>query len=232
MDLTLVIQGRLTQESYDFYTDTYPNVKKIFSTWSDNKISLSAESNQEIIRNDIPKIGFKRQNLNLQVFSTMMGMRQVQTKYAIKLRGDEKYSNLLDVLPAIESCEEKIYTVPVFFRKWNNHPFHMSDHLMAGLTCNLRLMFEESWDTIRHPEILKRHFRFRNSAETIIGKSYLDAKTGADLSPNDESKVIFKKHFAVIPMELLSPYKVSFFRKSTNHFNPRKWNSISNINEL
>lgn len=232
MSISFIIQGFLTQETYDFYSEKYPDIHKVFSTWTDTNVTFFDYQKQKILINNNPKKGFGRQNLNLQVFSTMKGLELVNTKYVIKLRGDEKYSNLESLLHILSLNDFKTYTVPVFFRKWNNYAFHISDHLIAGTTENLKLMFNESWKTITCSEKLKKHTLFRNSAETIICKSYLDAKTGLDLGVDEKSKELFKNYFDIIQLDKLSPYQVSFVKQKTQNFDPKNFNSISDMSEL
>ena len=40
-DVTIIIQGRISQEAYDFYIENYKNYKVIISTWVDNQINFS-----------------------------------------------------------------------------------------------------------------------------------------------------------------------------------------------
>ena len=39
-DVTLIIQGRILQDTYDFYIKNYKDFPVIISTWVDNKVNF------------------------------------------------------------------------------------------------------------------------------------------------------------------------------------------------
>jgi hypothetical protein len=93
-DVTVIIQGRLYQESYDYYIKTYKGFKLRISTWIDNTIDFkNLPENFKVILSPYPK-ETGGQNLNYQITSTLNGLEAVTTKYTIKVRGDEYWSNL------------------------------------------------------------------------------------------------------------------------------------------
>ena len=70
-DVTLIIQGRLYQDSYDFYIKNYTQCPVIISTWTDCKIDFSnIPNNFIVILAPLPLDGGK-QNINYQLVSTL-----------------------------------------------------------------------------------------------------------------------------------------------------------------
>jgi hypothetical protein len=66
-DVTIIIQGRLEQDSYDFYRSKYLNCQVIISTWTDNTIDFSElPKNFKVILAPLPKESGD-QNINYQV---------------------------------------------------------------------------------------------------------------------------------------------------------------------
>ena len=91
-DVTIIIQGRLDQECYDFYVSKYSNCPVIISTWTNTQTNFAnLPSNFKVILSPLPLEG-GAQNFHYQVVSTLNALEYVKTKYAIKVRGDEFWS--------------------------------------------------------------------------------------------------------------------------------------------
>lgn len=244
-EITLVIQGKISQDSYKFYCHFYPGVRKIFSTWVDNdktmgwKIGKNMHGPEDLFIESVQpnNLGDHARNLQLQVVSTLTGLNLVKTKYAIKLRGDEWYSNLCD----LDIDWQKIYTVPVFFRKWEIFPFHPSDHLMASKTDNLVGMFTSCLlDIITKKNLhadssycvgnnCKLHPGHRMTPECCLAKSYMDFKMQ---KKSIYTKDDFKNMFDIIPINDLMPYKICMNSKNKvwySNFDPANDESLGSL---
>lgn len=237
---TLLIQGLLKKDTFDFYQKFYPKTKKIFSTWEDcslehnfeKKIELDyciifEEKNSKLIKIKYPKRFSSFQNFDLQITSTAYGLMHCKTKFTIKLRGDEWYSNLHLVEQTQKSDEEVVFFAPIFFRKWDYYPFHISDHLISAKTSNLKMMIGSCLRSLLREEK-------QQVAESFLGKCYLEAKNNMKLSDHDElSKDIFKQNFGLIDLELLKYYKVkaNLYGKIW-YSNFEDHDSISSMSEL
>lgn len=154
--------------------------------------------NIEIIENILPR-NFGRQNINLNIYSTLMGLVKVKTKYCIKIRGDEYYSNIDYILKELNNNSKKLHTIPVFMRGWRVWPFHMSDHLTCGLTENLLLMFLSSAVNQKN-----------DCPEAALTRSYLEQKIPdlyIDKSDNDYKNII-KKYYNILDLQQLEPYRI------------------------
>lgn len=230
-DTTLLIQGPLKVDTYRFYCHSYPDIPKVFSVWEGNDKTYGWTTGREMhgpddvfVESSYPNdLGAHARSLQLQVVGTLAGLERVKTKYAIKLRGDEWYSNLGSVEERMVANQEKIHCVPVFFRNWGVFPFHPSDHLMASKTDNLRMMFEGS--LLR---ILARFDVFE--PERVLAKAYIDRKIGPGWQKED-----FRRLFDIIPMETLQPYKVSmntYGRTWYSNFNPHDDGSLGSISSM
>jgi hypothetical protein len=78
------------------------------------------------------------------VNSTLEGLKKSNTKYSIKVRADEYYENWGPFIDKMTNEPTKILTNNVFFRKVERYPFHISDHIIGGLTENLLTMFRNT----------------------------------------------------------------------------------------
>ena len=79
-DVTLIIQGRLMQDSYDFYIENYRDCPVIISTWVDNVIDFKTLPENFIVLLSPYPYDFGAQNLNLQLISTLTALERVKTK--------------------------------------------------------------------------------------------------------------------------------------------------------
>ena len=84
-DVTLIIQGRIDQECYDFYVENYKDFPVIISIWVGCNIDFSnAPNNFTIIFGSVPKESGP-QNMNYQFISTLNGLNMVKTNYVVKI---------------------------------------------------------------------------------------------------------------------------------------------------
>lgn len=208
---TLVVQGDLKEDTYKFYCRFYPSVNKIFSTWEGNEKSmrwknianLHSPSDFFIVSKKPERFGIYEINLERRVVGTLVAMEKVATKQCIILRGDEWYSNLDCVGNFMSDAPDRIHTTNVFFRKWEICPFHIGDHVLAGSTENLRLMFGRTMINM----VTKKELGPKGKpmpAAAILGKSYMEAKFGQ----SSDWKGDFVKSFGMVPLERLKYYKV------------------------
>ena len=241
-NVTIIIQGRLVQDCYDFWIKNYKDCKVIISTWVDTEIKFTnLPENFNVILSPYP-YDFGAQNLNLQIISTLTALESVTTKYVIKIRGDEYYSNLQYIRNSILVEPNKIHTSSIFFRAWQYAEYHISDHIIAGTTENLLTMFRETkhnFDTgkVNVSKWKKDGKLFKwvtTHAPEERTKSYLTAKEPFRFEKID-GRILMKEHFSILDMELLQPYKIkaNLFRKEWNDgFIPERNFSISTIEQL
>lgn len=242
-DVTIIIQGKLEQDSYDFYTKTYDNCNVIISTWVGTSIDFSQlPKNFKVILSPLPNQSGD-QNINYQIISTLNALEMVTTKYVIKMRGDEYWSYPENIYQSIKSAPDKLWSSSVFFRAWQYAEYHISDHIMAGTTENLLILFraaKRNYDTNRlNVSKWKVDGKFHkyvktHAPEERLTKSYLEAKDPLRFEKVD-GKFLMKEHFDILDIDLLKPYKVkaNLFKKQwKDDFIPERNFSISTIDQL
>ncbi len=242
-DVTIIIQGKLLKECYDFWIKEYNSCSVILSTWIDNEVDFKdLPENFIVLLSPYPK-DFGPQNLNLQLISTINALKRVTTKYVIKLRGDEYYSNLQYIRNSLLVEPNKIHTAPIFFRAWQYAEYHISDHIMAGTTVNLLNMFEATKHNFDFNKVNVSKWKVdgkfhkwvtTHAPEERITKSYLNVKEPFRYEKVD-GRILMKEHFDILDIDLLEPYlvKANLFRKEwKNNFIPERNFSISNIEQL
>jgi len=242
-DVTIIIQGKLLPDCYDFWINNYKDCPVILSTWVDSDIDFKKIPENFIVLLSPYPYDFGAQNLNLQLISTINALKKVDTKYVIKIRGDEYYSNIQYIFNSIRVEPKKIHTSPIFFRAWQYAEYHISDHIIAGTKENMLLMFESTkhnFDTGKvniskwkingkFHKLVKTH-----APEERITKSYLNAKEPFRFEKVD-GRILMSEHFDILDIDLLHPYKIkaNLFRKEWNKdFIPERNFSISTIQQL
>jgi hypothetical protein len=183
------------------------------------------------------------QNINYQLISTLNALDIVKTKYVIKMRGDEYWSYPENIYEAIKLEPNKLHCSSVFFRAWQYCEYHMSDHIIAGTTENLKLLFEKSkynWDNGRlnvskwKVDGIFNGYIHTHAPEERLTKSYLEAKE-PDRFEKEDGRVLMKEHFNILDIQFLKPYKVKanlFKVEFKDNFIPEKNFSISHIDKL
>lgn len=137
-DTTFIVQGLPKEETFLRLILTllqYGEV--IISTWD----TLDLESTLKFIKENNIENG---QNIYLQIFTTLAGLNKCKTKYAVKVRADEWYKDFSIFLSKMKSKPDKITTHNMFFRTLGQYPYHISDHVIGGLTENLLKMFNSA----------------------------------------------------------------------------------------
>lgn len=237
LDLSIVVQGIITEESLDFYLTNYKNFNLIFSIWDDNTVDLSKiNCNIKLIiskKNQLNNLESKLKINNIhylyQVISTLKGLNECQSKYVIKIRGDEYISNIEYLYSILDTNQKTLYTTPIFFRPWSKFKFHISDHIIAGTRENLLSMFNTALKKIESLE--SNEYLFLPEQE--LGIAYL--KSREDEVGDSNGLELIKKHFNILNLEHFKPYLMvanCFNKKFYGDFVPEEWGAISKIQDL
>ena len=147
IEYTILLQGRIEPKAMDFWVNNLSNSKIVVSCWDDD-ISYDFPKGWNIVKNKKPveRIGFG--NFDLQLISTINGLKEINSDYVIKMRCDEYWSNIDEITKLIEEDTEKVICGSLFFRPVGMHPFHISDHILAGKVENIKLMFESAYTNL------------------------------------------------------------------------------------
>ncbi len=206
-DLTILIQGRCEEEQMQLWISNYSEWNVVVSTWIDYNLNLELPKNWKIIKSDYPKKFVDMQNIHLQIVSTLNGLKEVETDYVLKVRGDEFFSNLDLVYNRMKEVHPKVLVSSIFFRPLGLYLYHISDHFICSTIENLKLMFEKTYD------LLTNHIKFNNSPESHLGFSFICGKENWDLygihkyeSLNDD---MIRKWYSIFEVNQLKPYIIS-----------------------
>ena len=166
IEYSILLQGRIEPKSMKHWVDNYKDKKIYVSIWEAD-VSYDFPKKWKIIKNKKPNPRLTNYNLDLQVLSTLYGLEQIDTKYVVKLRCDEYWSNIDLIINILNNEPEKIVCGSLFFKKIGMHPFSISDHIIAGTYDNIKLMFESTLYN------LKNNFWNMAIPESQLGLAYM-----------------------------------------------------------
>ena len=149
-DFSIILQGRIDKESMDFWKKNFKDSTNIIvSVWEDD-IQYRFPKAWKVIKTPKPtkRIGFG--NFDLQLISTLKGLECVDTKWVVKLRCDEYWSNMDLIYNEIVSNEDMVVCGSFFFKEIGMHPFAISDHIIGGKTDKIKLMFGTAYNNIKN----------------------------------------------------------------------------------
>lgn len=155
-NFTIVFQGPADRKDRLDALDCIPEYKKLFphiiiSTWKEHVtqelIDFCDQQGVVLVSSTInldPRLILKY-NIGHQVCSTLEGLYRVRTPYSMKMRIDEKYTNIWKVADKFLEDDSKYVTGSSFLcPKSDGFFFEAPDHIMACKTDVLILTFEEA----------------------------------------------------------------------------------------
>jgi len=191
MSFSLVIQGPLNMTSLgsiDKISDQFDSI--IISYWDENNKSLkeyAKSRDTQVFSQKTPDrqntFGvLKDSTFYFSICSTRLGIKNSKSKYTIKMRSDEFYSDFSKLKQVFLQDDEKLVFGNIFAKPWSHSPYHMGDHLFVAKTEYLvkgydflynsyttgQNLFENPW--------LIQGYSSKHTAESILAKSFLKSK--------------------------------------------------------
>lgn len=220
--ITFIIQGRILDP--ELFQKNLINLCKYGAII----VSLTKESIESFVTKN--KI-INEQNVYLQVHSTIDGLKKCTTKFSIKIRADEYYQNWNSFIDEMKSNPNKIITNNVFFRKVERYPFHISDHVIGGLTENLKEMFT---NTKRNLEIrrIPPHVT-KGIPEQWLTIGFLLSKYSEEqlrlIKGHHKIRDTMKQYFHFVRVETFEDFVISYTK---NDRNKRIRQRVNGLNDL
>jgi hypothetical protein len=219
-DITFVIQGPANPISIKNINNLLNFGNVIISCYEkDNIEKFNISSEVKIIKNSFPENHpflhplINSQNGFLQAYTTLSGLKNVETEFAIKMRGDESFEDFSFFISKMKENPEKYTTVNFFFRKDSYCKFHPCDHLFGSKTELLKKTFEI---------LFYKNIKIVNiPIECKIFLSFLEAKK--ILLDFEKSKELTKENSQIVNLRKMKNFTLSVNCKN-NYKNPIKYN--------
>ncbi len=200
MDVSIIVQGSLHVNSIKFAQHYRRFGEVIFSSWVGDDVPPGNLNG--VLRVESPPVTAtlcNPQNAYLQAITTLAGLRAASHKYVIKLRSDERYTNLREATQLLQEDPDRIYTTPVYIRRDSLFKFHMGDHFMAGRRDLLMAAFAIVKQTC---ESVPSTVQF--CPESLITRALLLAK--GVLPDESNSKQIMQDNFGIIRLDRVGKF--------------------------
>jgi hypothetical protein len=190
----------------------------------------------------VPEGTDNKQNRYLHFFSVAAGLQLCNTKYSIKLRSDEFYSDLSPFVEAVQSSG-KIVTNDVFFRRPEKYVFHPSDHLVGGTTETLLEAFSLARKYCEMPDELKKiptvdkkifaDIKKSLAAEQVFGVAAIVTAQGLNSLELDDS-LAMRNTFHIVPSDELGFFRIAYNSGKTpmEYFTTEYYNQETDINNI
>lgn len=189
MSVTVLIQGPLNKVSLSNISQYLKFGKVVVSFWDQDNVQLFKELDSVDFRCTLenPNVKMVSQYMPSQdewgpdwhphnrqgtfpwaVKSTYLGLKNIDTKYTIKTRSDEKFENLQPLID-LHMKTKKFVFGSAFARNWHRDRFMVGDHIFMDSTKNLIHIYEN---------IINNHeFRYpKYCAEHILGINCLKSR--------------------------------------------------------
>lgn len=231
-DFTMVIQGPIHRNMLTMCL-LHPHINTIISTWDDpnwthptvreylksiERPNLQIIVNRPLKQEKLDKV-YNKQNRYLQFLSTSKGLMWSQTKYTIKIRSDEYYSDLTPLMYTLIQDDSKLVTNDVFFRRSEYLRYHPSDHIICGQTHKMKELFSKlMYDCQFNHDALKYapfdQFDFFIFVEQQIAMKWIEMHEKIDQYPYkfpakySEVKELMIKYFDIVNNSMLGDFFV------------------------
>jgi hypothetical protein len=146
-DISILIQGPLHENSMrESVLETYEKYGEVVvSTWdSPSPCKIPESFSAPFIVHPQPTLGgnvsgvLDGSSFYYATNSILNGLAHVKTKYVIKTRSDECFSNFEPLIEPFLEDPDRLVCANIFARAWDDKPYHIGDHIFMARTDLLR----------------------------------------------------------------------------------------------
>lgn len=241
-DITLLIQGSTkTKDNLTFleHIDYYKSLFKkiVISTYTEDlteELLNIIKIHNLILVDQTKNISIENKyNIGFQTLSTLAGLYECSTKYTLKHRTDEKYSNLNLLIDIFMEDTNKWVSGGTFFGAKSYHIFHAADHLFIGKTDKLIKTFETTLQNLYNGKY-EKNANNEPAAEVTFTKNFIRISGEEPNLQYHDTQML--KYFNFISDKHLEPFLIRFNSKKEIYrtfkdFHP-SFNFYENMNDI
>jgi hypothetical protein len=215
-DVSLMIQGPLFNDKLDFVA-AVPYYKTLFtqiivSTYTEHLvgntgfIDFCKEHDINIVH-QTQQVGNVRNdnNIFLHSYTTAAGLRSCYTRYTIKHRTDERYSNLEKLVDKFMLDDSKWVCGSMVFGPKVYYPYHAADHLFMGKTEALLKTFNLTLQNL-HNGILETSRDGGSAPEITFTKNWL--RTHGENPTEENHDELMRRYFDIVNDKEFAPFLI------------------------
>ena len=233
MNFDLIIQGPLnitSLKNLENLVDQFENI--VISHWKeDMPCAIYNHDKIKIVSQPLPDRNktfgvIKDSTFYYSLSSTYKGLQFCKSKYTIKSRSDETYSDYSVLKEKLLSDDERFVFGNIFAKPWSYSAYHIGDHMFAAKTEYLRKAYEFLYNSYTYGKNLIKDawiiqgYPSHQTAESILAKSFLKAK-GVDRS-TWSSKEAFLANYDVVDINTLGNYTARWAHGNRTYHNDYK----------
>lgn len=234
--ISIIIQGPLNLRSIEAIPDYIKYGEVIVSCWDTDDISLLDKYKDKIkiiVNKYSDALPFARKThltnpIILQYHSAYNGIKKSSGNFCIKLRSDERFPNLDNLIKKLISNRDsenwfKIITSNIYFRYDKQKKFHPSDHIVAGCKTRMKEIYKKCLFKCKHG------FYNNIGPEQLLGictiETYFDKNNKTwDRAIPEHSVSLMQKHFDIIKIsDLPNRIWTSSYRKYAKLTQEEDW---------
>jgi hypothetical protein len=243
-DFSVLIQGPINDislKNLDKYSEYGPVV---VSTWaSEEIISTVKKQDVKFIINQLPDkkdnpLYIKESTFYWAICSMYYGLKNVETKYVVKTRSDESFSELEPFINKFLQDPKKLVCGNCFVEKFEKKQFHIGDHIFVVNTQKILDAITEIKNVYEQKSKEKWWVHQGEfCAEQILAFGFL-FYSGVELQkvkngqPTEVEKQIFRDYFEIVDLNSISEFILKNNHKNktykNNFFNPLGVASMEN----
>ena len=215
-DITVLIQGPINKNSLD-NIENYINFGRVLvKYWDDD------DNESDLLKHPlISKISIQKEQRNIEPFmgtfrwqvdGIYFALKEIKTKYTIRTRSDESFSDLSPLINKFKKNPKRLVCGSVFWRNCTQHMNqkhrHVGDHIFMGETKTLKKTYQlikEMQDNNEAPRTWCPGGHRTGNPESSLYYNYL--KVFKDENP-DQTPTKTLEVFDIINMEKLGEYKI------------------------
>lgn len=232
-DFSVLIQGpinHISLKNLDKYSEYGPVV---VSTWASEEITSTVKKQDvKFIINQLPdkkdnSLYIKDSTFYWAICSMYHGLKNVETKYVVKTRSDESFSELEPFIEPFLLDDKKMVCGNCFVQKFEKKQFHIGDHIFISKTKTL-LDAVSTLRDIYNGKAEKHTWAQQGpySAEQVLAFAFLNSNgvrvpTVINGQEQPGERDVFCENFHVVDVNEVSKFKLQWnhaYRTYNNSF--------------
>ena len=175
----------LSQKQKKSYTEAYNTIQHLKTIYHDKIKFISKPFPKKVVKNH-PNENLRSSTFYYYVQGMVNALQSVETKYAIRTRSDERFSDLDLFIDKLRKYPNKMIMGNIFVRPMRLAQFHIGDHIFASKTKtmfdaydDLLQIYDQKKEETWYSDVLNRDSAFA-SPEQVYALAWLRS-SGVDI---------------------------------------------------
>lgn len=225
-------RSRTSQTQKKNYTEAYNTIQQLKAKYRDKIKFISKPFPEEVVKNH-PNNNLRSSTFYFYIQGMVNALENVETKYAIRTRSDERFADLDLFVHKLREYPNKMIMGNIFVRPMRLAQLHIGDHIFASKTKtmfdaynDLLQIYDQKKEETWYSDISNRDNVF-SSPEQVYALAWLKG-SGVDIEQLKETGAgleyranIYKDYFHTLDLNKIGIFDLKWQAKSKsfqNHF--------------